>query len=196
MPKVRMSIVAAWLGVCVVGHAAAEEDSWEVVQEILMSTKDIVVLDGTEQVPLRYGGEEAPTHGDWMVRHMLSDPEKLNPYTSSDAGASQVLELIFERLLDADHDPPYNLQGWVAVDYPEVAADKLAYTFELRDGVYFSDGKPLTAADVVFSMKVIHKTPSTSAASAQLPMLPSEMCRSWGRTRFASFAASLISAMT
>ena len=156
MPKVRMSIVAAWLGVCVVGHAAAEEDSWEVVQEILMSTKDIVVLDGTEQVPLRYGGEEAPTHGDWMVRHMLSDPEKLNPYTSSDAGASQVLELIFERLLDADHDPPYNLQGWVAVDYPEVAADKLAYTFELRDGVYFSDGKPLTAADVVFSMKVIH----------------------------------------
>ena len=156
MPKIRMSIVAAWLAICVVGRAAAEEESWEIVQEILMSTKDIVVLDGTEQVSLRYESGEDPTHGDWMVRHMLSDPEKLNPYTSSDAGASRVLELIFERLLDADHDPPYNLRGWVAVDYPEVAADKLAYTFELRDGVYFSDGKPLTAADVVFSMKVIH----------------------------------------
>ena len=156
MPKIRMSIVAAWLAICIVGHAAAEEESWEIVQEILMSTKDIVVLDGTEQVSLRYEGGEDPTHGDWMVRHMLSDPEKLNPYTSSDAAASRVLELIFERLLDADHDPPYNLRGWVAVGYPEVAADKLAYTFELRDGVYFSDGKPLTAADVVFSMKVIH----------------------------------------
>ena len=156
MPKIRMSIVAAWLAICIVGHAAAEEESWEIVQEILMSTKDIVVLDGTEQVSLRYESGEEQTYGDWMVRHLLSDPEKLNPYTSSDAAASRVLELIFERLLDADHDPPYNLRGWVAVDYPEVAADKLAYTFELRDGVYFSDGKPLTAADVVFSMKVIH----------------------------------------
>ena len=48
------------------------------------------------------------------------------------------------------------MRGLVAKDYPEISADKLTYTFELRDGVYFSDGKPLTAADVVFSMKVIH----------------------------------------
>ncbi|MDE2812411.1 MAG: peptide-binding protein, partial [Gemmatimonadota bacterium] len=134
----------------------AEEESWEVVQEILMSTKDIVVLDGTEQVPLRYEGGEEPTYGDWMVRHMLSDPEKLNPYTSNDAGASTVLNYIFESLLEADSDPPYALRGLVAKGYPEISADKLTYTFELRDGVYFSDGKPLTAADVVFSMKVIH----------------------------------------
>ena len=156
MPKVRMFIVAAWLGICIVGHAAAEEKSWEVVQEILTSTKDIVVLDGTEKVPLRYESEEEPTYGDWMVRHMLSDPEKLNPYTSNDAGASTVLSYIFESLLDADSEPPYALRGLVAKDYPEISADKLTYTFELRDGVYFSDGKPLTAADVVFSMKVIH----------------------------------------
>ena len=155
MPKVRISIVAAWLAICVVGHAAAEE-AWEVVQEILLSTKDIVVLDGTEKVSLRYEGGEEPTHGDWMVRHLLSDPEKLNPYTSSDAGASTVLSYVFESLLEADHDPPYALRGLVAKGYPEISADKLIYTFELRDGVYFSDGKPLMAADVVFSMKVIH----------------------------------------
>ena len=100
MPKVKMFVVAAWLAICVVGHATAEEGAWEVVQKILMSTKDIVVLDGTEKVPLRDEGGEEPTHGDWMVRHMLSDPEKLNPYTSSDAGASRVLEHIFESLLD------------------------------------------------------------------------------------------------
>ena len=156
MPKVRMTIVAAWLGICVGGHAAAEEEAWEEVQEILMSTKDIVVLDGTEKVPLRYESGEKPTYGDWMVRHMLSDPEKLNPYTSNDAGASTVLNYIFESLLDADSDPPYALRGLVAKDYPVISADKLTYMFELRDEVYFSDGKPLTAADVVFSMKVIH----------------------------------------
>lgn len=156
MPKVRMSVVAAWLGVCIGGHAVAEEESWEVVQEILMSTKDIVVLDGTAKVPPRYESGKEPTYGDWMVRHMLSDPEKLNPYTSNDAGASTVLNYLFESLLEADSDPPYALRGLVAKGYPEISADKLTYTFELRDGVYFSDGKPLTAADVVFSMKVIH----------------------------------------
>ena len=156
MPNVRMPVVAAWLGLCVVAPAAAEEGAWEVVQKMLMSTKDIVVLDGTKKVPLRYEGEAEPAHGDWMVRHMLSDPERLNPYTSSDAGASKVLEHIFESLLDAGHDPPYNLRGRIAKEYPKVSADQRTYTFELRDGVYFSDGKPLTAADVVFSMKVIH----------------------------------------
>ncbi len=156
MPKVRMSIVAAWLGVCIGGHVAAEEESWEVVQEILMSTEDIVVLDGIEKASLRYESGEEPTYGDWMVRHMLSDPEKLNPYTANDAGASTVLNYVLESLLEADSDPPYALRGLIAKGYPEISADKLTYTFELRDGVYFSDGKRLTAADVVFSMKVIH----------------------------------------
>ena len=156
MPKIRMSIVAVWLGICVIGHAAAEEESWEVVQEILMNTKDIVVLDGTAKIPLRYESGEEPIYGDWMVRHMLSDPEKLNPYTANDAGANTVLSYVFESLLEADSDPPYALQGLVAKGYPEISADKLTYTFELRDEVYFSDGKPLTAADVVFSVKVIH----------------------------------------
>ncbi len=155
MPKVKMFAVAAWLGICIGDHAVAES-SWEVVQEILLSTKDIIVLDGTAKVPLRYESGEEPTYGDWMVRHMLSDPEKLNPYTSNDAGASMVLNYVFEGLLDAESDPPYALRGLVAKGYPNISADKLTYTFELRDGVYFSDGKPLTAADVVFSMKVIH----------------------------------------
>ena len=111
MLKVRMSIVGAWLSICIVGYAAAEEGAWEVVQKILMSTKDIVVLDGTEKVPLRYESGEEPTYGDWMVRHMLSDPEKLNPYTSNDAGASTVLDYIFESLLEADSDPPTRCEG-------------------------------------------------------------------------------------
>ena len=111
MLKVRISVVAAWLGICVVGHTDAEEESWEVVQEILMSTKDIVVLDGTEKVPLRYEGGEGPTYGDWMVRHMLSDPEKLNPYTSSDAGASTVLNYIFESCSKPTRIRPTRCEG-------------------------------------------------------------------------------------
>ena len=156
MLKARAILLALGILVCGFGPAGAEEAAWETVQEILMGTKDIVVLDGIEKAPLRTEAGAMPDYGDWMVRFMLADPEKLNPVTASDAGASQVLENVFESLLNPEYDPPYKLRGWVAKDYPEISDDRLTYTFELRDGVHFSDGKPLTAEDVVFSMKVIH----------------------------------------
>jgi len=138
------------------GIAAAEaESSWETVQKILTSTYDIIVLDGTETVPSRFTGGAEPQHGDWLVRFFLSDPENLNPYTSSDAGATQVLSYVFESLLDAGNDPPYALRGQIAKDYPRISEDKLSYTFELRENVHFADGRPLTTDDVLFSMKVI-----------------------------------------
>jgi len=141
-----------------VAAVAAYADSggaWNKVQNILMGTQDIVVLDGTEKAPLRYVGTEDPQYGDWMVRHMLSDPQSFNPYTSSDQGASTVLQYIFDNLLYPEQEPPYELKGQVAKGYPAISEDKLSYTFELRENARFSDGEKLTADDVLFSMKVI-----------------------------------------
>ncbi len=143
------------LALAVTQAHAAEDSAWEAVQNILMSTQDIVVLDGTKKAPLRYAGEDNQQYGDWMVQHMLADPQSLNPYTSSDAGASAVLTHIFDTLLYSENEPPYQLKGKVAKSYPLISEDKLSYTFELRDGISFSDGRPLTAEDVLFSMKVI-----------------------------------------
>ncbi len=130
--------------------------SWKKVQGILSGTKDIIVLDGTEPAPLRYEGQNAPTYGDWLVLHFLSDPENFNPYTSNDSGASTVHRYIFDSLLYAENDPPFEMKGMVARAYPQISEDRLTYTFELRDNVRFADGRPLTVEDVVFSMKVIH----------------------------------------
>lgn len=135
--------------------AGAEDEVWDRVQRILASTRDIVVLDGLKTAPLRYAGSGQPRYGDWLVQHSLADPESFNPYTSNDAGASAVLAYVFESLLYAENEPPYRLRGRIAKDYPTISPDKLSYTFELRDGVYFSDGHPLTADDALFSMKVI-----------------------------------------
>ena len=138
------------------GSAGADaEANWEKVQQVLVSTRDIIVLDGSDLAPLRYAGQDEAQAGDWMVQHMLSDPENLNPYTSNDAGASRVLGYIFESLLYPENEPPYPLRGLLATAYPEVSEDRLSYTFELRSDAHFSDGHPLTADDVVFSMKVI-----------------------------------------
>ncbi|MCC7262068.1 MAG: peptide-binding protein [Candidatus Latescibacteria bacterium] len=143
--------------------SAGADEVWSKVQAILSGTRDIVVLDGTTPAPLRQPKGAAPEYGDWMVEHMLSDPENLNPYTSTDAGASSIHRFVFESLLYPDNEPPYALKGLVAKAYPTISADKLSYTFELRPDVKFADGHPLTAADVLFSMKVI-QNPQVMAA--------------------------------
>ena len=103
-----------------------------------------------------------PVRGDWLVIHSLADPENLNPLTSNDAGASQVLGWIFPSLLRIDQNT-LRLEPLLARELPEVSPDRLSYTYRLREDVSFSDGVPLTAEDVVFTIKAI-RHPRVNAA--------------------------------
>ncbi len=94
-----------------------------------------------------------PERGDWMLRHFLSDPENLNPITSSDYSSSQVFSFVFPPLLAVDNTT-LELRPLIASALPEISEDKLTYTFPLRKDVTFADGKVLTADDVVFTIKV------------------------------------------
>lgn len=150
-----------------VSAAAGEDETpWQKVQKTLLDTREApaIVLDGTERVPAMYVGDTQPEYGDWMVRHFLSDPENFNPYVSNDASASNVHQFIFESLLEIENESPYMLRGLVAKGPPAISEDKLTYTFDLREDVHFADGKPLSADDVLFSIKVI-KNPKVLAAS-------------------------------
>jgi peptide/nickel transport system substrate-binding protein len=102
-----------------------------------------------------------PTTGDWLVIHSLSDPEQLNPLTSNDAAASEVNGYIFEALLTRE-PKSLELKPQVAEARPEIAQDKLTYTFKIRKDVRFQDGRPLTGEDVLFSVKAI-KCPFVNA---------------------------------
>ncbi len=95
-----------------------------------------------------------PQRGDWLVLHLLSDPENLNPITSNDAAASSVLKWVFPSLLTLDNET-LEQRPVIARELPEISEDKLTYTFRLRDDVTFSDGEKLDADDVVFTFKVI-----------------------------------------
>lgn len=154
----RVRRLAWWVALVVAAGASsaqAEDQDWRAVQPILARSREVLVLDGARLAPTRSPGSATPVRGDWMIRHALSDPENYNPYTSSDAGASSVLGYVFESLLWAENEPPYTLWGRVAKAYPTISPDHLSYTFELRENARFADGAPLTAADVLFSMKVI-----------------------------------------
>jgi peptide/nickel transport system substrate-binding protein len=104
---------------------------------------------------------DAPSTGDWLVSHLLSDPESLNPLTSNDAAASSILGNIFESLLSRQ---PQSLEiiPQLATARPQISDDKLTYTFTIRRDAHFQDGKPLTGQDVLFSLKAI-KNPWVNA---------------------------------
>jgi peptide/nickel transport system substrate-binding protein len=70
-----------------------------------------------------------------------------NQITANNAFA---IDKIFEPLLAFNADgslSPLLADSW------EISDDGLTYVFDLHDGVLFSDGTPLTAADVVFSLE-------------------------------------------
>ena len=124
----------------------------------------VLMLVGLLAAPVAWTGEraaESPVTGDWLIGHILSDPEQLNPLTSNDAGASSLLGYIFESLLQRD---PHTLElrPQLALARPEISEDKLEYTFKIRQDVHFQDGRPLTGEDVLFTIKAI-KSPLVNA---------------------------------
>lgn len=105
-----------------------------------------------------------PVKGDWAVIHELSDPEGLNPMVTNDASSSALFNRVYEKLLEQDFETT-DLYPVIAESRPTISEDHLTYTFTLRKGVTFSDGKPLTAKDVVFSYKVVKNPLITDGAA-------------------------------
>ncbi len=105
-----------------------------------------------------------PIPGDWIIIHTLSDPEGLNPFTVNDAASQEIYPKIFESLLELE---PFTaeLTPVLADSLPIISEDKKQYIFRLKKNIYFSDGKPLTSLDVIFSFKAI-KNPLVIDAAA------------------------------
>lgn len=78
------------------------------------------------------------------------DTLTLDPFTPSDNGSIFSIAQICEPLILADKAGT-GLEPGLASSWT-ISPDGLTYVFTLRDGVVFSDGKPLTPEDVVFSL--------------------------------------------
>lgn len=105
----------------------------------------------TELIPKDLNGA---VEGDWVIKQEMADAEKLNPTVTNDASAQGIYIYIYEALLDISRET-YELVPLIAKSMPVVSEDHLTYTFELRDDVKFSDGKPLTGEDVIFTVKTV-----------------------------------------
>jgi microcin C transport system substrate-binding protein len=77
----------------------------------------------------------------------------LNIFILKGDGA-QGMELTFASLMARAADEPDALYG-LAARAVRISADGLTYRFLMRPGITFHDGRPLTAHDVAFSLKIL-----------------------------------------
>ncbi|MBI3455204.1 MAG: ABC transporter substrate-binding protein [Candidatus Rokubacteria bacterium] len=96
------------------------------------------------------GFAQAPRKGGVIRVGNLGEPPALDPHVSTTALAETLTNHIYEGLysLDDDNRPIPML----AESMPAVSKDGLTYTFRLRQGVRFHNGKELTSEDVIASI--------------------------------------------
>lgn len=103
--------------------------------------------------PLTLADKPLPQN-DWYVNRRSSAPKTLNYYATNEGETSTITSYILGRLLAVDPDAPPNVLPALALRW-DVSSDGQTYTYHLRRGVQFADGRPFTAADVKFSFDVM-----------------------------------------
>ncbi|WP_012181855.1 ABC transporter substrate-binding protein [Salinispora arenicola] len=76
------------------------------------------------------------------------EPDQLDPHRTSAYHSFQVLENVYDTLVEPDAN--LAMKPALATEW-STSEDQLTWTFTLRKGVTFTDGSPLTAEDVVYS---------------------------------------------
>ena len=76
-------------------------------------------------------------------------PKTFNPFNTKDATSSTMANMMFDGLVTTKPDTG-EVVPKLAKSFT-ISPDGKTYTFKLRRGIKWSDGKPLTADDVVFS---------------------------------------------
>lgn len=94
-----------------------------------------------------------PASGGIIVEGSATQPRFINPiYANSDTDRD-LTELIFSGLMKYDKD--MNIVPDLAAKNPEIEQDGTVYSFYLKNDLFWQDGTPLNADDVIFTIKTI-----------------------------------------
>ncbi|AKD05748.1 ABC transporter substrate-binding protein [Pontibacter korlensis] len=90
-----------------------------------------------------------------MRVRLATDPETLSPVSYSNAGALQIINLLFQSLLSADL-ATNEIKPFLAESMPTIERqDSITlFTYEIREEAEWTNGSPVTAEDVAFTLKV------------------------------------------
>ena len=97
-----------------------------------------------------------------VIAWAIDDIITMDPAESFEISAGEIMGNAYDRLIRYDVADPSKLLADTAKTWT-VSPDGKTYSFELKDGLKFASGNPLTAEDVVFSLQravILDKTPA------------------------------------
>jgi peptide/nickel transport system substrate-binding protein len=100
-----------------------------------------------------YADPAAPKGGT-LVQGVLGTFDCLNPFIVKGLPAANIRSYVVESLLARGYDEPFTLYGLIA-DSVETNAARTEVTFTINKAARFSDGKPVTPDDVIFSWALL-----------------------------------------
>lgn len=98
---------------------------------------------------LGYANPQAPKGGS-VTFAQLGSFDSLNPFIVKGVAGAGMRDYVFESLMARAYDEPFSLYGLLA-EQVETPDDRAWVAFTLRKEAQFSDGKPVTVDDVLFS---------------------------------------------
>ena len=110
-------------------------------------------------------------HASTIVMALDNSPTNLDPRIGTDAMSERIGGLLFDALVRKDEH--FRMQPWLATSWTQ--PDPLTWIFHLRPGVRFTNGQPLTAEDVAFTINsLVDGSLLTSKAGAFANVLRAE----------------------
>ncbi|MGQ4272893.1 extracellular solute-binding protein [Terrihabitans sp. B22-R8] len=120
-----------------------------------------------------YVNPDAPVGGR-LVQGVLGTFDSLNPFVVQGAAPAGINNNVIEPLMARSYDEPFTLYGLLA-ESVAVPEDRSFVEFRLNPAARFSDGRPVTAEDVVFSWQLLrdhgrpnHRTYYSKVAKAEI----------------------------
>jgi peptide/nickel transport system substrate-binding protein len=132
----------------------------KVVKETVVVTekeevvKEVVVTPTPDPSGIKRGGT--------LIAAISADPQGFDPHLTSAHSSFEILENVYDTLVTVDESltmVPSLAEKW------EISDDNLTWTFHLREGIKFHNGRPLMAEDVVYSYERI-MDPDTGCGNA------------------------------
>jgi peptide/nickel transport system substrate-binding protein len=150
----KQSLIQTWIARAVLWacamFAGVLPSAAEVTHAIAMHGKPALADDFSE---LPYANPDAPQGGK-LVQGVLGTFDSLNPLIVKGIAVQGIRGYVVESLMARGYDEPFTLYGLLARTI-ETDDDRSYVTFSLDPAAHFSDGIPVTAADVVFSWRLL-----------------------------------------
>ena len=98
----------------------------------------------------------APGYGGAYTEGVVGQPRFINPiYGETDDVDRSLIDLVYSGLMTYDKDG--KIVNDLVKSY-QVSDDGKTYTFQLKDNIFWQDGMPITANDVIYTIKTIQNS--------------------------------------